>query len=107
MLRGNILQDAVGRRMLNGFHVQRASDLFIVAEPYWMFEEKGTSHGTPFVYDTHVPILFMGPGIKPGQYDQTVAVVDIAPTLALLLAIEPPGGTVGRVLTECLEPRKP
>ena len=72
-----------------------------------MFEDKGTSHGTPFVYDTHVPILFMGPGIKPGQYDQTVAVVDIAPTLALLLAIEPPGGAVGRVLTECLEPRKP
>jgi hypothetical protein len=104
MLEGNILQDVVGRRLLNGFHIQRASDLFIVPEPYWLFEESGTSHGTPFNYDTQVPILLMGPGIQAGWYNQRAAVNDIAPTLAALLEIACPSGSTGRVLTEALAP---
>ena len=70
-------------------------------EPYWVVtSSRASSHGSPFVYDTHVPIIFMGPWIRAGRYHGTVAVNDIAPTLATLLEIETPGGSVGRVLTE-------
>ena len=62
----------------------------------------GTSHFSPWAYDRHVPMLFMGPGIRPGRYDGTVAPIDIAPTLATLLDIQTPAGSEGRVLTEML-----
>ena len=71
-------------------------------EPYWLFERSGTSHGTPYNYDTHVPVILMGPGIKPGKYHQRAAVNDIAPTLATLLEVELPSGATGRVLDEAL-----
>ncbi len=100
LLAGNILQDAVGRLMINGFNARRAADLSIVLEPYWMFGEYGASHGSPFGYDTHVPLIFMGPGIRPGRYDEPVAMNDVAPTLATMLNIETPSGSVGRVLSE-------
>lgn len=100
---GNVTDDFVSRKVRNGFHYERASDLFVVAAPYWLFQGSGTSHGTPFNYDSHVPIVFMGPGIKPGRYHQKVAVNDIAPTLATMLDVEPPAGAAGRVLTEILD----
>jgi arylsulfatase A-like enzyme len=65
-----------------------------------MFATHGTTHGTTFSYDAHVPVIFMGPGIKNGRYNQPVAVNDIAPTLATLLGLETPSGSVGHVLTE-------
>jgi arylsulfatase A-like enzyme len=99
---GQLLEDRVGRRVRNGFHNQRGSDLFVIVNPYWLFEAKGTSHGTPFNYDSHVPVVFMGPGIKPGLYHRPVAVNDIAPTLATLLEVETPSGAEGRVLEEML-----
>jgi hypothetical protein len=102
LARNQVPGDPMDRRVLNGFHAQRASDLFIVNEPYYMFEEKGTSHGTPYNYDAHVPIVFLGPGIKPGKYTSRAAVNDIAPTLASLLEVEVPSGSVGRVLAEAV-----
>jgi predicted AlkP superfamily pyrophosphatase or phosphodiesterase len=71
-------------------------------EPFWIFGARGATHGTPFNYDSHVPILFMGPGIRAGVIDDDVAVNDIAPTLATLLEIELPNGADGRVLKEIL-----
>ncbi|MBI5281554.1 MAG: alkaline phosphatase family protein [Candidatus Solibacter usitatus] len=100
--RGLAQSDMVGRRVQNGFFYQRASDLVIVAEPYWLFEKIGTSHGTPWNYDSHVPIVFMGARVKPGRYHGSAAVVDIAPTLSMLLDVEVPSGASGRVLTEML-----
>ena len=100
--RGLGIDDAIDRRVRNGFHYQRASDLFIVSEPYWLFESSGTSHGTPHNYDAHVPVVFFGAGIKPGRYNDRVAVNDIAPTLATMLDVETPSGAAGRVLTEML-----
>ena len=94
--------DPVDRRVRNGFDSRRAPDLFVVPDPYWMFSTAGTTHGTPFNYDTHVPVIFMGPGIKPGIYHQTIIPNDIAPTLATLLEIEVPRGSVGRALHEIL-----
>jgi predicted AlkP superfamily pyrophosphatase or phosphodiesterase len=100
---GRVLTDLVDRRVAAGFHHERGSDLFVVSEPYWLFEAKGTSHGTPYNYDSHVPVILMGPGIKPGKYINRAAVNDIAPTLATLLEIETPSGSSGRVLSEALE----
>lgn len=100
LLNGLILEDLIDRKVRAGFNAQRSSDLFIVAEPYYLFEAAGTSHGTPYNYDAHVPIILMGPGIKPGRYDARAAVNDIAPTLATLVGVETPSGSVGRVLNE-------
>jgi arylsulfatase A-like enzyme len=98
--------DYVTRDVRNGFFWKRSGDLFIVPEAYYFVDESGsghgTSHGTPFNYDTHVPIIFMGSMIKPGEYDATVAVNDIAPTLAAILEVEEPSGSVGRILSEML-----
>jgi hypothetical protein len=100
--RGAGIGDMVDSRVRNGFHYQRSSDLFTVAEPYWLFESSGTSHGTPYNYDSHVPLVFYGAGIKAGRYNGRVAVNDIAPTLATMLNVEIPSGANGRVLTEML-----
>ncbi len=98
--RGLAPADYVGLRVQNGFYYQRASDLVVVPEPYWLFEAKGTSHGTPWNYDAHVPVVFMGPWVKPGKYSGRARVIDIAPTLADLLEVETPSGASGRVLNE-------
>jgi predicted AlkP superfamily pyrophosphatase or phosphodiesterase len=102
LVSGRVLQDRIDRRVQNGFFYERASDLFVVAKPYWLFEERGTSHGTPFSYDSHVPLVFLGSGIRAGFYNRPAAVNDIAPTLATLLEVETPSGSVGRVLDEML-----
>jgi hypothetical protein len=100
---GSVLDDFVDHRVRNGYNSERGSDLFIVSEPYYLFEASGTSHGTPYNYDSHVPVIFLGSGVKPGKYHSKVAVNDVAPTLATLLEVETPSGAAGRVLSEMLQ----
>jgi hypothetical protein len=102
LMNGQVQQDQIGRAFSLGFFAPRSGDLFVLQEPYFLFDATGTSHGTPYGYDTHVPVIFWGPGIKPGTYNQSVAVNDVAPTLASLLQIEPPSGAIGRILVEML-----
>jgi len=90
--------DPIGTLMQRSYYRGRAADLFIVQKPYWLASKDGTSHGTPFSYDTHVPVIFLGRGIRPGRYDENVRTADIAPTLAALLGVNTPSGSVGRVL---------
>jgi hypothetical protein len=97
-------EDPVARRVANGFLPSRSGDLVILTDPYWIASNSGTTHGSVFEYDSHVPVIFMGPGIRPGRYHQVIAPNDIAPTLATMLAIETPGGAYGRVLREMLLP---
>ena len=94
----NLAGDPIGMLMQRGYYRGRAADLFIVQKPYWLASKEGTSHGTPFSYDTHVPMIFLGSGIRPGRYDENVRTADIAPTLAALLGVNTPSGSVGRVL---------
>ena len=79
-----------------------SGDLQMVLKPYWIFSSqngKGTTHGGPHAYDTHVPILFYGaPWMKPGRLDTPVQVADIASTLAGLLGIPPPAASEGKPL---------
>jgi len=101
---GQVPNDYVSRDLGNGYYGPRSADLFVISEPYYIFgAAPGTTHGTPFNYDTHVPVIFMGPGVKAGLYHQRVAVNDIAPTLAAMLEVEEPSGSIGRVLIEIFE----
>ncbi len=97
---GGVQQDAIGRAITMGFYGPRSGSLYILQEPYYLFGTAGASHGTPYGYDTHVPVIFLGPGIKPGVYTQNIAVNDVAPTLAALLGVEQPSGSAGRILSE-------
>ena len=106
LIHGAVLQDQVSRRVMNGFYERRGADVYLLLEPYWMFGAHGTTHGTTFSYDAHVPVIFLGPGIKSGRHDETIAVNDIAPTLATLLGVETPSGSVGRVLEEIFAAEK-
>jgi predicted AlkP superfamily pyrophosphatase or phosphodiesterase len=65
----------------------------------WQSKATGTSHGTPYWYDRHVPMIFLGPGIPAGRDAARAATVDFAPTLARLLGVPAPPDVDGRVLT--------
>jgi predicted AlkP superfamily pyrophosphatase or phosphodiesterase len=89
-----------------GFNAERSGDLVIVVKPYYLQRtEYGTSHSTPYSYDTHVPVIFYGAGVAAGSFANPSSPSDIAPTLSTLLGIEPPSNTVGRVLTEAIKPK--
>jgi predicted AlkP superfamily pyrophosphatase or phosphodiesterase len=100
LLRGCPMEDSVGRRVMHGFSMRRGADVYVLPEPYYLAGAARTTHGTPFGYDTHVPVIFMGPGIKAGRFHECIAVNDVAPTLATLLGIEIPSGSEGRILSE-------
>jgi predicted AlkP superfamily pyrophosphatase or phosphodiesterase len=104
ILGGQVQRDEVGRAVSLGFYGPRSGDLIILQEPYYLFDATGTSHGTPYDYDTHVPIIFLGPRIRAQAYSQRVAVNDVAATLAAILQIEQPSASIGRVLSEMLVP---
>lgn len=97
---GQFADDYVGTLVRNGYYRQRSPDLIVIADDYYLFDSTGASHGTPYKYDTHVPIIFMGPGIKAGHYYEKVMVNDIAPTLAAIARVQEPSGSIGRVLQE-------
>ena len=102
MLLNGAVDAPVGRRVRNGFYAPRGPDMYVLLEPYWLYGTSGTTHGTPFSYDAHVPVIFMGPGIKTGRFNEEISVNDVAPTLATYLDIETPSGSVGRCLAEIL-----
>jgi len=81
------------------FHPDRSPDLSFQMEKYHVgSQDTGTSHGSPYHYDTHVPIIFLLPGVAPARIIDRVATVDIAPTLASRLGIPAPGSVDGRDL---------
>ena len=100
LLRGDVPGDALSQRVARSYNAQRSGDLEIVMVPYWISGSSGATHGSPYHYDTHIPIVFMGPGVRPGYYDASVKMQDIAPTLAAMLEIEAPSGAEGRILSE-------
>jgi hypothetical protein len=96
--------DPVDMRVRNGFNPARSGDIFTVTDPNYIFNATGTTHGSPYEYDTHVPVIFLGSRrIRAASYANSIGVQDIAPTLAKLLGIRTPTGSMGRVLTEMLK----
>ncbi len=102
LINGGGMNDEVTRRVVNGIYPSRASDLVVLEEAFWVQAATGTTHGAVFGYDSHVPVIFMGPGVRPGSYHRNIMPNDIAPTLATMLGVETPSGSVGRVLDEML-----
>lgn len=103
---GNLPQSRQSRLIQRAWHPQVSGDLMVVLKPHWIFAARthGTTHGSPYAYDTNVPLLWMGKNwIKPGAYGHYAEVTDIAPTLAHLLRLRPPAASEGRVLTEMLQ----
>lgn len=95
----------MGTLMRRAWNRHLSGDLMIVAKPFWIMgsEKTGTTHGSPYAYDTNVPLMLMGPRwFHAGSYGEYAEVVDIAPTLAHLLGLRPPAASEGRVLTETL-----
>jgi predicted AlkP superfamily pyrophosphatase or phosphodiesterase len=104
LLNGAFSDDDIGVSMRNGFNAARSPNLMLIPEPYWILRQRtGTTHGSPFDYDTHVPVIFHGPQVKAGRYSGNITPNDIAPTLANILEIETPSGSSGRVLSEILK----
>jgi len=100
---GAVQQDTIGKAMSLGFFGPRSGNVMIVQEPNYLFDSTGTSHGTPYGYDTHVPLIFWGAGVKTGTFTRPVAVNDVAPTLAAILGIETPLGSIGTALRELFD----
>ena len=86
------------------FFQPRSPHLIVVLKPWTYVGARagGTGHGTPHEYDRHVPIIFFGPGVRPGTYAAACGPEDIAPTLAALLHLDYPLQDADRVLAEAL-----
>ncbi len=91
--------------VIRGYHPKRSGDIAFILEPNWIEYDKpqGTDHGAPYTYDTHVPILFYGKGIKKGSSVQYHPITDIAATLAVLLKTKFPNGCTGQPITELFD----
>jgi predicted AlkP superfamily pyrophosphatase or phosphodiesterase len=90
----------IARLYRNSFDPERSGDLVVQLEPTCLVSpyDSGTSHGTPYLYDRAVPLIFWGPGIEGGRVPGPARTVDIAPTLARRLGIAVPSGLDGRPL---------
>jgi hypothetical protein len=90
--------------VVNGYFPSRAGDLQIIVKPG--FVEGGgpaDSHGVWNPYDSHIPLLWYGWGIKQGASNKEVYMTDIAPTIAALLHIQMPDGCIGKVIPDVMK----
>jgi hypothetical protein len=105
---GDVPATAEARRVLRNHHPGRSGDVYVVFAPNWFVNDfdgltVATTHGSPWRYDTYVPIAFSGMGLRPRRVLREVETVDVAPTLALLLGTKFPSGSVGQPLVEVFE----
>ncbi len=94
--------DGTRRMMQNGFYYKESGDVMFCLNPatFQWFAKTGTTHGSPHDYDTHVPLLFYGWGIKKGETFEKVNITDIAPTVSSLLKISNPSGCNGKPIKD-------
>ena len=96
-------KDGMEKMLQNGYHQKLSGDvLYTLESGVISYGPKGTTHGSGYNYDTHVPLLFYGNGIQPGKtYDRT-SVTDVAPTISALLGIAFPSGATGSVIEKVI-----
>ena len=103
-LQKNEFSEPVFSLMQRGFYAKRSGDVLLNYEPGWMdWGSKGTSHGSPFSYDTHIPLIWYGYGIKPGNSSAYVRVKDIASTISIYLHIPFTNGNTGQPLNSYIK----
>lgn len=100
------LNATIKERHINQYNYKRSGQLQIIPEAHWLdgYMEGGTGHSVWNPYDSHIPLLWYGWGIKAGQSNREVYMTDIAVTLAAMLHIQMPSGSVGKVITEVRQP---
>jgi len=89
--------------MRRGLHPRRSGDVIFLLDPAWHADDRGfshggTTHGSPYPYDTHVPLIWYGWKIPAGETLAPVSITDIAPTLAAMLRIMRPNGSTGSII---------
>jgi len=106
-LKKGISTEGINNKVQNGWNSQRSGDVALIMKPGWLsvyYETHGgTSHGSPWAYDTHVPLLFYGFGIESGYTNEITWVEDIVPTVAAIIKVQPPMGSTGIVIDDVLE----
>ncbi len=93
---------------MRNYNPNRSGDIYVVFEPNRFINKFGklkvaSTHGSPWRYDTYVPIIFAGMGIPAQRIDRLVHTIDIAPTLSLMVGAKPPTGSFGAPLIEVVE----
>jgi predicted AlkP superfamily pyrophosphatase or phosphodiesterase len=96
------LNAKVREMVANGYYPARSGQIQMILKPQWIegFEKGGTTHGLWNPYDSHIPLIWYGWGIKAGNTNRELYMTDIAPTLASLLHVQMPNGSVGNVIQE-------
>ena len=98
------LPEPLKTMLTNGYNAKRSGDIQFTIKPgYFDGGKKGTTHGLWNPYDAHIPCVFFGWGVKPGKTYRETYMTDIAPTLAAMLQIQMPNGSVGKVITELVK----
>ena len=92
----------IKEKIVNGYNRDLCGEIQIILKPGWYSDSdlKGATHGTWNPYDAHIPLVFMGWGIKHGSSNTEVYMTDIAPTVAALLHIQMPNGAIGRPIVD-------
>jgi predicted AlkP superfamily pyrophosphatase or phosphodiesterase len=103
-LQNTSFSDRILKYLQNGYNQKLSGDVMIIPNPATIvYSKKGSTHGSGFSYDTHVPVLFYGRGIQIGSSKSLVSITDIAPTLANLLQISFPNGSSGNIIEAALK----
>ncbi len=94
----------IGERVFNGFNGERSGDVVLVYKPYTINwgGKSGTTHGSPYAYDSHVPVLFYGAPFKPGRYADEFYITDMVPTLCAAVHIDQPAMCIGKPFVKVL-----
>jgi predicted AlkP superfamily pyrophosphatase or phosphodiesterase len=99
-------REGVAQMLQKGYYYKNSGDVFMVLDPAWMdYARYGTTHGSGYTYDTHVPLLWYGWGVKAGSSARKQHITDIAPTVSFMLDISLPNGATGEPIRELLEER--
>ncbi|MEJ7611333.1 MAG: alkaline phosphatase family protein [Ferruginibacter sp.] len=99
-----ILQEDLKKRLANGYFYSRSGDIQMIPKPHYTDASTlGTDHGVGYTYDTHIPLILYGWGIKPGKTNRQTYMTDLAPTISAMLHIQMPNGSVGQVLEEVMK----
>ena len=103
-LAATTLAEPLKTMLVNGYNPKRSGDIQFTLKPgYFDGGNKGTTHGLWNPYDAHIPCVFFGWGVKPGKTYRETYMTDIAPTLAAMLQIQMPNGSVGKVIPELIK----
>ena len=108
LMNGQVADTDINRLILNSHNPRRSGDVFVVFEPNWFINDfdgltVATTHGSPWRYDTYVPVIFAGAGLKSQRVYREIATVDIASTLSELIGTNRPSGARGQVLPEVMK----